>query len=440
LNIKGSSYWVVGDYESALEHYQIAARTCNAISDLVGLSQAYSNIGEVHKKLGDYRKAVRFLKISLEWDKKSNVNYSITLYNIGEAYFEREDFDEAISYFEQALNRSIVEHDIRATAYSYNGLGKLQQEQGNSDKALFYFREAEALWEETGEIRSLIQIYQSFSDTYLALGDLKMASSYIGKATVLAESVRAADLQVENYERQAELYLANGDYKQSVEYLKRRSALTDSLYDVNRSEQIARLQVSSETDAQLIENEQLKAARALQDARLKAQSFLIIAISGGLLVSGLLAIVFFRQRKKIIVVNSLLRDKTAEINKQKEEIECQALKMKDLNDELQNLNKSLETRIEERTHQLWWKNQKLADYAHTNSHKLRAPVASILGLIQLMSRIELPADDKILLEKLHVCAMDLDKITRDINQNLEQDPELGDALSIDHRSVNGRRN
>ena len=439
LNIKGSSYWVVGDYESALEHYQRAATTCNAIGDVVGLSQAYSNIGEVHKKLGDYRKAIRFLKISLEWDKKSNVNYSITLYNIGEAYFERDDFENAIIYFEQALNRSILEHDTRATAYSYSGLGRLQQEQGNTDKALFYFRQAEALWEETGEIRSLIQIYQCFSDTYLELEDLKTASSYIAKATLLADSVRAADLQLENYERQSELYLASGDFKRSIEFLKRRNSLRDSLYDINRSEQIARLQVSAAADAQLIENEQLKAARALQDARLKAQSFLIIAISGGLLVSGFLAIVFFRQRKKIVVVNSLLRDKTAEINKQKEEIEFQALKMKDLNDELQNLNRSLETRIEERTHQLWWKNQKLADYAHTNSHKLRAPVASILGLIQLMSRIELPAEDKILLEKLHVCAVDLDKITRDINQNLEQDPELTDALSTEHRSVTVNR-
>ena len=439
LNIKGSSFWVVGDYESALEHYQRAATTCNTINDEIGLSIAYHNIGEVHKKLGDYRKAIRFLKISLEWDKKNKVNYALTLYNIGEAHFERDDFEDALTYFEQALNRSIVELDVRATAFAYNGLGRFQQHAGNSDKALFYFKEAEELWKETGEIRSMIHTYQCISDTYLGLGDLTTAFSYIAKATALANSVHANDLQVDNYERQSNLYIAGGDYRKSIDFLKLRNRLSDSLYDINRSQQIARLQVAFETDARLIENEQLKAARALQDARIKAQSFLIIAISSGLLVSGFLAVVFFRQRKKIIVVNSLLRDKTDEINKQKEEIEYQASKMKDLNDELQNLNRSLETRIEERTHQLWWKNQKLADYAHTNSHKLRAPVASILGLIQLMSRIELPAQDKILLEKLHVCATDLDKITRDINQNLEQDPELADTLSTEHRSVTVNR-
>lgn len=429
INIIGSSYWVVGDYESALENYQRSATECTAINDEVGLSAAFHNIGEVHKKLGDYRKAIRFLKISLVWDKKNNLNYSLTLYNIGEAYFEREEFEEALTYFDDALNRSIAEQDARATAYAYDGLGRLQQHTGNSEMALLYFTKAVELWKENGEIRCLIQTYQHIAETYMKTGSLAEASAYIGTATALADTVKANDLQVENYEFQSDIYSANGDFRKSLKFLHLRNGLRDSLYDVNRSQQIARLQVAFETDARLIENEQLKAVRALQDARLRAQSFMIIAISGGLLIVGLLAIVFFRQRRRITVVNALLREKTGEIHEQKEEIQFQASELKHLNQELLDLNKSLESRIEERTHQLWWKNQKLADYAHTNSHKLRAPVASILGLVQLMERITLPEADKILLEKLHVCAKDLDKVTRDINQNLEQDPELADLVN-----------
>jgi signal transduction histidine kinase len=153
----------------------------------------------------------------------------------------------------------------------------------------------------------------------------------------------------------------------------------------------------------------------------------------GLVAVGLLAVVFFRQRRKISVTNQLLHDKTAEINKQKEEIECQASKLISLNQQLQDLNKSLESRIEERTHQLWWKNQKLADYAHTNSHKLRAPVASILGLLQLVDRVSIPDQDRILFDKLKICAQDLDKVTRDINQRLEEDPELIESLPASQR-------
>jgi hypothetical protein len=48
-----------------------------------------------------------------------------------------------------------------------------------------------------------------------------------------------------------------------------------------------------------------------------------------------------------------------------------------------------------------------------------------------MDKIDLPEGDKILLEKLFICARELDKVTRDINQNLERDPELSDLVPLD---------
>jgi tetratricopeptide (TPR) repeat protein len=424
VNVKGSSYWSVGDYESALEYYHKAAKASSAINDQVGLSTAYHNIGEVHKKLGDYRKAIRFLETSLEWDRKNKVNYGITLYNIGEAYFERDEPAQAQTYFEMALKQATIEKDTRAIAYSFNGLGKLRKQEGEYEQAFDYFGRAEALWADGGDLRSLIQTYQDFSDTYVAINDLNAAHTSLHKAIVLAEEIQAIDLLASGYERLSSIYYSQGEFKKSVDILSIRNSIRDSLYDINRSQQIAQLQVAFQTDARLIENQQLKAAQALQEAKIRTQSFTIVAISVGLVLVGLLAVVFFRQRRKISIANKLLHEKSGEINKQKEEIESQATELIRLNQQLQNLNRSLESGIQERTHQLWWKNQKLADYAYTNSHKLRAPVASILGLLQLIDRIEVPAEDKILLDKLKVCARDLDKVTRDINQRLEEDPEL----------------
>jgi tetratricopeptide (TPR) repeat protein len=433
VSVKGSSYWLVGDYESALENYHESAKASSAINDQIGLSSTYNNIGEVHKKLGDYRKAIRFLETSLEWDRKNNVNHAITIYNIGEAYFERDDFKDAQAYFEMALKQATIENDQRARAYSYNGLGRLRKQEGEFEMAFHYLGMAEILWNENGELRALVQTYQDFSDTYVAIRDYNAARTSLDKAIVLAEDIQAIDLQAINYDRLSKVYYLQGDFKKSADLLRIRANLRDSIYDLSRSQQIAALQVAFQTDARLIENQQLKATQALQDARIRTQSFTILAVSMGLVAVGLLAVVFFRQRRKISVTNQLLHDKTAEINKQKEEIECQASKLISLNQQLQDLNKSLESRIEERTHQLWWKNQKLADYAHTNSHKLRAPVASILGLLQLVDRVSIPDQDRILFDKLKICAQDLDKVTRDINQRLEEDPELIETVPASQR-------
>jgi signal transduction histidine kinase len=193
------------------------------------------------------------------------------------------------------------------------------------------------------------------------------------------------------------------------------------MYNEKRSEQIARLQTLFETEARDIENQQLKATQSLLDAQIKTRNLLIITISGGLLAAGFLAYIFFRQRREISKVNNLLLEKNAEINEQKGEIEDQTLELKNLNDQLQDLNKSLECKIEERTRQLTWQNKKLAEYAHANAHQLRAPVVSILGLLNLIEKIQLPEEDKILISHLQKCGRELDQITRTINRNLEEE-------------------
>ncbi|MEI9917868.1 MAG: tetratricopeptide repeat protein [Bacteroidota bacterium] len=424
LNITGSSFWVTGNYESALNFYHLSAREAEKINDRAGLSNAYHNMGEVYKKLGDYSKAIAFLKTSMTWDGANKGNIDLTLYNIGEAFLLLGNYDSASNYFDQALSRALKDSDARTIAYSYTGLGRIKHNDKDYYQALAYFTKAEKLWKEQGEIRSLIQTYQDFSDTFLALSQRSRAMDYINMAIILADEISAPDLQISNYRQQSELFVQEGEMEKALVSIQRHITLKDSIYHEKRRQEIARLQAQFETGAREIENQQLKAAHALQDAQIRTQKLMLIALTAALVAAAVMAFVLFRQRKRVAEVNSLLHDKTAEIQKQKEEIESQAAELQDLNDQLQNLNRSLETKIEERTQRLTWQNQKLAEYAHANAHQLRAPVVSILGLLYLIQRIELPEDDRVLIDKLQECGTDLDRITRVISRNLEEDELL----------------
>jgi signal transduction histidine kinase len=55
-----------------------------------------------------------------------------------------------------------------------------------------------------------------------------------------------------------------------------------------------------------------------------------------------------------------------------------------------------------------------------NAHNLRSPVASILGLINLMDRLELEADQRVYLDHLKSSAESLDKVVRSITRRIEQ--------------------
>ena len=89
-----------------------------------------------------------------------------------------------------------------------------------------------------------------------------------------------------------------------------------------------------------------------------------------------------------------------------------------LNEALLELNKNLEARIYERTAQLTLQNQRLAEYTFVNAHKLRAPVASILGLIQLMQQ-STPEEREVIIQHLRTCGEQLDNIIREVSRNLE---------------------
>ncbi|HEY5825342.1 MAG TPA: tetratricopeptide repeat protein [Cyclobacteriaceae bacterium] len=421
LNVTGSSYWVVGEYESALDYYQLSARESGVIKDTLGLANSYNNMGEVYKKIQDYPKSIELQNIALRFQQKIKIPYAIAYYNIGENYLLMNRLPDANDYFNRSLTQSLAENDMRTLAYTYQGLGLIKHKEKEYYQALAYFTKAEKLWKSQGEIRTLIQIYQNFADTFVELKQFDKGKEYVNQALQLATQIQAADLQVSNYHKLANLHQANGEFEKAVIVLQKYGAIKDSIYNLKKTEQIARLQAMFETEEREIENQQLKAEQSEKSEQIRIQQLLLLAISIGLLIAGIMSWVLLRQRKQILEVNSLLKDRSNEIGLQKEEIESQAQKLKNLNNQLQDMNRSLEDRIEERTHLLRKQNEKLAEYAHANAHHLRAPIVSILGLLNLIEKIDLREDDQMLIRHLQKCGQDLDRITRHISKNLEEE-------------------
>jgi hypothetical protein len=108
--------------------------------------------------------------------------------------------------------------------------------------------------------------------------------------------------------------------------------------------------------------------------------------------------------------------RTLEIYNKNEEIRAQA-------DEIKTINQNLEQLVKERTKQLEKKNKALEDYAFITAHNLRAPLASILGLVNLITKIKLSEEEKIMLEHLQLSAEKLDAIVHTITEAIEQADE-----------------
>jgi tetratricopeptide (TPR) repeat protein len=404
LTLMGNSYWYEGIYEFAQNYYLLAARQYQSIKDTIGLGQTYNNIGEVYKKLGENEKALPYLLKARDLTVRDSINYPLTMYNIGELYLRMGKPAQAKDYITKSFSAAKSRNLTRVLAFNYWGMGALKKFEGRYEEALADYLKAEELWKSLGEIRSLVQTNQEISDIYKLQKNYEGAEERLIQALEMTGQINVADLRVNTYQRLATLYESQGKHARALYFLNRHNSLKDSVYNLLKAAQIARLQTIYETETHEQENQQLRSEREIKNSELQSQRVILITTSIFLILAGIFSWFLYRQRRRISF--------------QRDAIEIQAVALLKLNEELQRLNKNLEQRIAERTSQLTIQNQRLTEYTFINAHKLRAPVASILGLINLVNHVA-PEEREGILTHLKTCADQLDSIIREVSRNLE---------------------
>lgn len=135
-------------------------------------------------------------------------------------------------------------------------------------------------------------------------------------------------------------------------------------------------------------------------------------VKGGLLLIAVAVfmIVLIRTRYQLFVRE--IKSRLA-LNASNEAIRVQA-------EEIKTINENLESLVRHRTLELEKKNKALEEYAFINAHKLRAPVASILGLVPIIDSIPQNAESKEALYHLKQSTQKLDEIVRSITKVIEE--------------------
>jgi signal transduction histidine kinase len=115
-----------------------------------------------------------------------------------------------------------------------------------------------------------------------------------------------------------------------------------------------------------------------------------------------------------------VEERTREIQRKTEEIQAQNEEIMSQAEEINGINENLEMLVHQRTAELEKKNKALEEYAFINAHKLRSPVASILGLVYLMKKTPLNDEAKDINNHLQQSADELDEVVRSITKAIER--------------------
>lgn len=135
------------------------------------------------------------------------------------------------------------------------------------------------------------------------------------------------------------------------------------------------------------------------------------------------------------------------VNDRTEELRTTVEELHHANEELTTVNDSLDLKIKNRTIELEERNYQLTEYAFINSHLLRAPLARILGLANLIRMESTDPNTRLLMEKLFNSCEELDEIIKLMSTQLSggsilnsvQKEELKNSINeiIAQRAKNG---
>jgi signal transduction histidine kinase len=159
----------------------------------------------------------------------------------------------------------------------------------------------------------------------------------------------------------------------------------------------------------------------LQKSENQYQKKLLIGVSVGLFTMLILTFLLFYNYHAKKKAKELLEGLYFELNEQKEEITVQAEELREANEEILSMNNNLEKAVKERTQQIEKQNVQIIGYAFANAHRVRGPLARILGLVNLMRKGIEPSEIPQYVEMLDTSAQEMNEVVKEINEMLEEE-------------------
>jgi len=127
-----------------------------------------------------------------------------------------------------------------------------------------------------------------------------------------------------------------------------------------------------------------------------------------------------QKEQELITLNQELQTKDRELHETNEELRVTNEELQSAYEEIKAHNDNLDKLVKKRSKKIEEQLNLFHEYAHINSHEVRAPLARILGLLNLMKYDNDKTATILLIDKLKESAKELDNVVRDMNRLLEK--------------------
>ncbi len=405
INNIGSVYMNQGRYVDALEAFMGALRLRETLGDPQQISISCANIGSIYQLEGRLDEAMRFFKRSLRLSLKSGDKFgeAAALCNIGEVELERENWEAAAARFRDALVLSERINDHYAKSTALLGMARYFEAESLSDSANVAYSEALRISREIGRQHGVAVSLSRIGFAKLERKDFNGAEVALLESLEISNSIESRDLSCENYRMLGDVYLGKGNHKSAYKYQQRYVELHDSIFSSEKGKQIAEMQEIYEAQQNQAEIQRLTLQNAKDQLSIARSSGWLLALGLILVPVLLLALIFymrFRQKKRL---NTEIEKKNREIKKQRDLLEAQ-------NNQIREINVSLEKMITVRTKAVSDAHAELDTFLYQSAHALRRPLLRVDGLVNLIENESADDTRSVYRSKLTTTLSDMDQL------------------------------
>ncbi len=293
-----------GNYDKALEYSYEALEYATHFKDTINIGQSTYLIGSIKYYNFQFEEAIIDMETALSMFEAADGKYMIAsaYITIAACQSELEDFEVAIFNYEKALK---ISEEFNYSPLVALILSNLARDYGSLEqypKALEYGNRALKLQEELNILTDMLVCLETMADIYLKMEDFDQAITYSNRALGMIEDEKKYNDLAIIHEVAYQAYQSKGDYEKAFGHLNNYMMAMDSLYNVEKSTEMANLTSVHDLKEKESENELLRLNQELDEATIQRQNYLIAGAALVIVILVLLAVIIYRaslQRRKM---------------------------------------------------------------------------------------------------------------------------------------------
>ncbi len=374
IQMEKGNYLAAMDYLNKVDHLTPAREVVNRLDLLINQSHTFTSVGLNNRAVALSKKTMQLIQ-QLSHDEL-NLKALPAFGNICDAYLQLGKPDSA-GYYAQIALRTL--DSIPSTSAFWITLASISLALDSPTVALqhiqrYHVKPSYKMYYLQKQF-TLLQVYQKLNDT-------SNANRVAREIIAMIPSIPRIVAMMKIYRMVEIAYAQLGDQEMAYLYLQK---YFDAYQQVYNQKQLSDL--LDRDFEQVLAQQRMRSA--LEENLLKA------------------SIAYHRQQRWALIIGSILLLVIAGLLWYRYRY-------------LKQFNARLNKMVDERTYELSIKNQQLSEYAFINAHKLRAPVARILGLLHVYQMKNSDVSAETLMNLLANETQSLDAIIRSITEAIEE--------------------